>query len=494
MQNEILNHLQKIADLSVRSRTSVEQYRDANKDMRTIGRELNAAYILEGSVWKLGDQFRLSAQLIDTRTDEHVWAETYDVLYSDTLFVIQTHLAKRIATSLHAILTPHEALRLTLRYTDNINSYDYAIRGTQEMANFWKYSDRKHLDAALDLFTISLKMDPVNIKALVGKGNVCLQKQQPDSTIFYCDRAIELNPTIPDAYHLKAEYYTRREKYDSAIVFYQKTVDLAPNDAMAHNQLGQLYFIRKNDVINGMRHLSKSMELNISSQPYIYFWVGWCFLQVGDYERADHYFKKEVEINLNCRTIGSYSWCLAIRQKHEQAYLFLDSACAEVDCESDCILENWYHSYCNKDYDRAENYLREYREKGYELAIHWKIALADMYIRMGREDEAGSLLEECRILYENSLERWGEIWYNTFNLSAIYAIQGEKEKVLTYLSKAFDIDMDGGGWIGIIDVHSIYQNVWDEPEFKELVKHAKTKRAALRAQIREMEERGEINL
>jgi len=493
MQDEILNHLQKIADLSVRSRTSVEQYRDTKKDICTIGREINAAYILEGSVWKFGDNFRMSAQLIETRTDEHLWGETYDVVYSDTIFVIQTYIAKRIAASLLAVLSPEEEKRIGLRYTNDIESYDFAIRGTQEMENFFRYWDRKHLTTALSQFNNALKIDPENILALAGKANLFRIDGPRDSVIFYCDKAIKIDPGYYFSYQVKANYYNNILKYDLAIKNYLKTIELAPNNAMAYNRLGEIYFNQKKDVIRGLMHLNKSLELNVTSQPNIFYWVGMCYTHVGDYERAQKYFMKMIELDLNCDGIMQYSWCLAIRQKHEEARVFLDSICGKVDCERACIRENWYHSYCSKDFDLAEDYLGTYTEKGYELAIHWKIIQADMYIQMGREEEARPLLDECRTFFENHLEKWGEIWYNTFNLSHIYAMLGEKERGLIYLEKAIDIGMLGG-WQDILEVHTVYQNLWDESEFKELVKRAKAEKAALRARIREMEERGEINL
>jgi TolB-like protein/AraC-like DNA-binding protein/Tfp pilus assembly protein PilF len=488
MQDEILNHLQKIASLSVRSKTSVEQYRNTEKTMPIIGWEINAAYILEGSIWKLGENFRMSFQLIESESDEHLWGETYDVMYSDTIFQIQTYIAKRIATSLQVVLLSNEDRRMELRYTNNIESYDLSIRGAQEMDNYFRYWDKKHLRSALNMYNKALKIDPENIRALVGKADVHRFTGSKDSVLFYCNRGISIDPDYYFSYHVKAAYYNNILKYDLAIENYLITIELSPNNALAHSRLGEIYIIQKRDVMNGLIHLNKSLELNVTSQPYVFYWVGMCYTHVGDYEKAKENFIKMVQLEFNCDGIQMYSWCLAVQQKHMEAIDFLDSICLKADCKLICIREKWFHSYIGQEYERAEEYIQKYWEKGYKLEVHWKICLANMYLQMGREKDACLILDSCKIFYENNLDNWGETWYNTFNISQVYILLGEKEKGLKYLLKAVDIGMLGG-WHDLLEVDPIYESFWAEPEFKAIVKRTKEERAALREQISETEEK-----
>ena len=107
MFDEIITHLQKIADLRVKSRTSVEQYRNPSQDITIIGAELGVSFLVEGSVRKAGDDLRITAQLIDVKTGDHLWSETYDGKYTDKIFEFQSKIAKQVAASLkvahHAI-------------------------------------------------------------------------------------------------------------------------------------------------------------------------------------------------------------------------------------------------------------------------------------------------------------------------------------------------------------------------------------------------------
>src|SRR4029453_17243597 len=106
VQDEILTKLAKIADLKVISRTSVMQYR-GKRNMRQVGDELRVSHVLEGSVRKAGTRLQMNAQLIDTRTDTHVWAEEYDRDLTD-VFAIQTEIAQQIVNQLRSKLSPVE--------------------------------------------------------------------------------------------------------------------------------------------------------------------------------------------------------------------------------------------------------------------------------------------------------------------------------------------------------------------------------------------------
>ncbi|MEP7014185.1 MAG: adenylate/guanylate cyclase domain-containing protein, partial [Verrucomicrobiota bacterium] len=127
IQDEILTDLSKIADLKVISRTSVNQYRGTTRNLRDIGKALGVVYILEGSVQKAGGRVRVNTQLIDTRTDAHVWAEKFDRELSD-IFAIQAELAEKIVAQLRVSLTPREKVAIAERTTNDVEAYDLYLR------------------------------------------------------------------------------------------------------------------------------------------------------------------------------------------------------------------------------------------------------------------------------------------------------------------------------------------------------------------------------
>src|SRR5439155_21608791 len=129
VQDEILNDLAKIADLKVISRTSVMQYKSGVKrNLREIGNELGVAHVVEGSVQRAANRVRVTAQLIDAKTDTHLWVNSYDRPAGD-VFAIQSEIAKAIAGQLQARLSPSQATALAAVPTRDPEAYDLFLKG-----------------------------------------------------------------------------------------------------------------------------------------------------------------------------------------------------------------------------------------------------------------------------------------------------------------------------------------------------------------------------
>src|SRR5205814_6287167 len=128
VQDEILTDLAKVADLKVISRTSVTQYRNmALRNLREIGQQLGVAHLLEGSVQRIANKVRINAQLIDARTDAHLWAQTYDRDLAD-VFAIQTEIAEAITKQLQAHLSSSEKAQIAQAPTTDPVAYDLYLR------------------------------------------------------------------------------------------------------------------------------------------------------------------------------------------------------------------------------------------------------------------------------------------------------------------------------------------------------------------------------
>ena len=126
VQDDILTKLARIADLKVISRSSVMEYRE-KRNVRQIGNDLRVSHLLEGSVRRIGTQFHMNAQLIDTRTDTHVWVEQYDGDFND-LFAIQSEIAQKIAGQLHAKITAAEKLAIERKPTTDLVAFELYSR------------------------------------------------------------------------------------------------------------------------------------------------------------------------------------------------------------------------------------------------------------------------------------------------------------------------------------------------------------------------------
>ena len=163
VQDDILTKLAKIADLKVISRTSVMEYR-GKRNVRQIGDALRVSHVLEGSARRSGDRIHLNAQLIDTRTDTHVWVEQYDRDLND-LFTVQSEIAQKVAQHLHAKLSASEKASVEERPTQDLVAYDFYVRAVsmiytaQVPEGVW-YSTEKSLSEAVDLLNKAVARDP----------------------------------------------------------------------------------------------------------------------------------------------------------------------------------------------------------------------------------------------------------------------------------------------------------------------------------------------
>ena len=160
MQDDILTKLAKIADLKVISRTSVMEYR-GKRNVRQIGDALRVSHVLEGSARRSGDRIHLNAQLIDTRTDTHVWAEEYDRDLND-LFAIQSEIAQKVAEHLHAKLSASEKASVEERPTQDLVAYDFYVRAVSLIYNAQVPSQANLVDLseAVDLLNKAVARDP----------------------------------------------------------------------------------------------------------------------------------------------------------------------------------------------------------------------------------------------------------------------------------------------------------------------------------------------
>jgi serine/threonine protein kinase/Tfp pilus assembly protein PilF len=166
VQDEILTDLSRIADLKTISRTSVMQYKSGvARNLREIGEQLGVAHVVEGSVQRSGNRVRVNAQLVDARTDRHVWGQTYDRNLAD-VFAIQSEIAKAIADQLQAKLSPSEKTAIERPPTDDITAFDFYTRGKNLLlTTTFSSSAGSDLLQAADLLNQALARDPGFVQA-----------------------------------------------------------------------------------------------------------------------------------------------------------------------------------------------------------------------------------------------------------------------------------------------------------------------------------------
>ena len=216
---DIITQLSKIKELRVFSRSAVLAFRDKGLAAVQIGTQLNAPYVLEGSLRRAGNRLRLTAQLVETRTGHSVWAERYDRQMED-VFAIQDEIAQSIAQAMQLALTDKEKRDIDRAPTANVQAYDYYLRGRQ----YFHQHRRKSLNFAKQMFAKAIAIDPYYARAYAGVADCCsyLYEWWEPTEANYKEadaashRALELDPESAEAHASRALALSINKRYDEA--------------------------------------------------------------------------------------------------------------------------------------------------------------------------------------------------------------------------------------------------------------------------------------
>ena len=272
VQDEILTDLSKIADLKVISRTSVMQYKTGiARNLRKIGEELGVAHVVEGSVQRAANKIRVNAQLIDARTDAHLWAQTYDRDLAD-VFAIQSEIAKAIADQLQAKLSPNEKAAIERPPTTDLAAYDLYLRAQSLYADTTgNISAREKLPQAARLLDEAVSRDPHFLIAwcLLSRvhGDIYFEGYDPTSPrLDLANRAVQtalrLQPDAGEAHLALAAYYYHIRDYRRARSELTSARQMLPNSAEVFEFSGYI------DRSNGhWEEATRSFERSIELDP-----------------------------------------------------------------------------------------------------------------------------------------------------------------------------------------------------------------------------------
>jgi adenylate cyclase len=261
---EILNLLVKLPKLKVASRTSSFAFKGKDFDIPDVAKKLNVGTVLEGSVRRAGDRVRITAQLIDTATDTHLWSETYDREMKD-VFAIQDDIAQSIVEALQVTLTPQERRALQYVATSNPEAYDYYLKGRQYFYSMTA-ADFQH---AIQMYNQAIELDPNYAIAFAG---------------------------IADAWsHMYRFAEATQENVNKALEASETALVLDPDSAEGHASRGLSLFIN-DSYAEAEKHFETAMLLNPNLFESYYFYALCCNSQ-GNFEKAARLFTQATEVN-----------------------------------------------------------------------------------------------------------------------------------------------------------------------------------------------------
>ncbi len=433
MHEAITSNLSRISALTVISRTSTMRYKDTDKLMPEIARELNADALVEGSAQRVGDQVLITAQLIDGRTDEHLWANDYEGDLTDILS-LQKRVARAIAKEIGLALKPEEEAYLASAPQVNPEAYKLYLKGW----HFRTLESRESMPRAVEYLEQAVALDSTFAKAwavlswtrdlakLNGQygGNLDSILRLGDEAL---DKALELDPNLPEAYvYLGLDQYIGFGKMldiDAAEASFRHALDLDPSNVNARYEYGMFLMSsgRPSEALAEHRQAHELDPLN----PLPLNSIGWVYSNLRQYDKALEYRQAVWDLSPDLTT-GPL-----VRVEYE--ILMQQGRYAEV----------------------AE-------QRGVNTLLGMRARMA-----MGNEEEVYT--------YRDSLLSTGELQQleqsnNPTPAILIYGIMGERDKALSLLERASEDSSIG--FLGLIR-QSVYSPTLDflrgEPRFKALM-------------------------
>ncbi len=488
--DDITTQLSKISELDVRSQTSALRYKNSPLGIKEIGQELNAAYILVGSVRRADSKVRVTAQLIDSATDKNIWAETFDRDLKE-IFALQSDIAQQIAAALKATLTPAEKERIEKEPTKDIRAYEYYVRG-REYYNRYKKEDNEQ---AIELFNRAIELDPDYALAHAGLADAYYQRigrfgfseeEWFDPAIEEARKAISLDPDVPEGYKaLGAAYGFLKGWWRKAIEAGQKAVEVNPNSALACSALGE-YYLNIGELDKAFPFTKKAIALSPASGFYCAD-LGYIYYGLDDPVQAEEWLKKAIELqpDLDWANGALITFYLGFGQ-YNKAIDQSQTALSKLPDQPWAMRYAAQAELFSGHYEKAQEY---YQKIGGQPAARWAagmqpIELGYIYWKAGRKEEARELFRTGAHRLQKRLEQGDEGGSIRVSMAAIYAVQGNKEEALRWLEEAFD----AGWWeYNFASRDPLLENIRDDERFKRIISDTRAKVAEMRRRVEQLE-------
>ena len=484
LMESILDNLQKIEDLRVISRTSVEKYRNNPKTSPEIARELNANYLVEGSGQKIGDQILLHVQLIEASTDKHLWAERYKRETGD-IFGLQMEIAKSIAAEIEAIITPEEAAQIEKVPTDNLVAYDYFLQGLDQ----FQQETREGLEKAIPLFEKAIEQDPEFARAYADIA-MCyslldiyqLETKYSDQINHFADKALLLDPTLAQSLMAKAMYHITQKEYEQALPYIEKALEYNPSSSMVINMLAEFYSSYMPDTEKYLEYALMGIDLDIAAHDsveasFIYLVLSNALIQLGFVNEAEKYMETTLEYypeNSYAVLLKPYI-ILARNGDLSQTKELLIKALRNDTLRYDILKELGVISYYLREYENAYSYFSKMTEicedQGLDLYHGEKAKIGLILSKLGREKESAVYFQEYLDFAENDPSI-----YRDLSLAVYYSYMGNTPRALEHMELFSEQENYPYWYILFLEMDDpLFENVKGNPEFQKIMREINVK-------------------
>jgi TolB-like protein/AraC-like DNA-binding protein len=478
-----LSKLQKIEDLRVISRTSVEKFRNSTSSATEIAKELNVKYIVEGSGQKNNNQVLLNIQLIDAQTDTPLWTEQY-TYELDNVFELQNTVAKQIALAIEANITPKELAKIDKSPTDNIEAYDLFLQGYELAQN----NSEENLLKAIDFFEKATQLDPEFALAYAQKATAYyyldqfkVDKQYVEKLNENADKALLYDSKSDLSLIAKALYYISNQEFNLAIPHLEKALEYNPNSSVVVLILSDLYARAVPNTAKYLKYALKGIQLNIEAndsigKSYIYLHLSNALIQTGFVDEALTNIEKSKAYNPDniyipyLKIFIEYAKYKNLPKTTELLENEWRKDTTRIDILNEVAKLNYYQKKYEEAYQFYETLNNIKLNRGIELYPHENLKMAICYEKMGFSDKA----EQFYKIYEDYCKNDSSI-YQSASLAFKYIHDGNHEKAIEQF-KLFSTKSGFQYWIVVfLEQDPLLNQLKSHPEYEETIQSIKDK-------------------
>ena len=500
LMESILNNLQKIEDLKVVSRTSVEKYRETGKTMPEIAEELGVTYLIEGSGQKIGDQIMLHVQLIEGSNDDHVWSEEYSREMKD-VFALQSEVSKKIASSIQVAISPRVENQIDKVVTDNLKAYDLFLQGLEEFNGFY-LGNPESTGNAVPLFKEAIKEDEsfAQAHAMIAISYFLMDMFQADKKYseeinYYSNRALLLDPNSPRSLVSRAFYYMHNVEYKEAEPYLEKAYEIQPNSANIVNTLSDYYANYNPNTGKYLKYALKGVQLDVASQDsmttsYTYLHLSNALIQSGFVEEALFYIDRSLDYNPD-NPFSRYVKAFMMYAKTKDLSITRRMLIQEYQKDSsrlDILQDIGKVYYYSRDFDSAYVYYNHFlylrKSQNLNMFRHQNGLIGDVLLRVGITERGEALIEDYK-----EWAKTDKSIYRGLSAAACDIYDGAYEKAIEDM-KLFTKEKDYHYWTVLFfrDDPST-ENMRDMPEYQKVVDQIESNFWNRHEEIREMLEK-----
>ena len=464
MTEEITSALSKVPGLRVVSRTSASKFAGSGASAREIAEQLGVRYLLEGSARRAGEQVAIVVQLIDARTDEHVWTQRYERSLENTLG-LQVEIAESIAEELRSSFTERERQQIMAGMTDDPIAYDLFLRSIENSGFFVREETEKEIELLEEAVTRDPRFAAAWFRLGVNYRWAAAYRGPTwaDSSRAAFDRAIDLvaEPTRKATYGAYRAWLTGEDPTE-AIASIRAALPANPGDPLLIQPLAFLEYVH-GDLVESARWYLRARALDPMNAE-IWAFLGMIYFRLGLQERADEAQARALEID----PVNSQAWIERVFLRLEQgryadASAVLDSMNARGANPWEGIVTGVVHLWGGEIYRARTAFDSSFGERPWEEAADWTPYLVRVRFLSGDSAGAWEIVRRA----EESLGSFPRTHDGAYLLLSLAAARGDVELATERLRKY--IELGGRGGAGFLRKDPVMAPVLSDPEFRALL-------------------------